>query len=160
MPTRTAYIATALEVLTASNLNTHMKGVLGLATITSDTTGITTLTDISGSSLSVTIPADRTIMVLGYCGRIASDTAGDMANFRIEEDGSQVAQSRVDVGQSTRAANGGAAGMVTKVYDGKAAGTYTWNLAGSLATGTGDLSFRASSTSPAYLIVAALGPSL
>lgn len=160
MATRTAYVATALEVLTAANLNTHMKGVLGFAEITSDQTGISSVVDLTGTSLSVTIPADRVIAVLGYFGRVSSLTAGDIVNFRIEEDASQVAEARIDVGQVASGSNGGATAWVAKVYNGKAAGTYTWNLSGGLATGTGTVQFRASATAPGFIVVADLGPSL
>lgn len=132
-------------------------GLIAYAEVTANQTGITTEVDLTGLSLTVTLPADRIITVDAYCFRISSATSDDLANFRIKEGGTQLAESRVDVGNNS-AGNGGTFGRVETAPITPTAGAHTYKCTLSLAAGTGDLAFRAGASSPAWIRVIDWGP--
>ena len=158
MTSRSIYTPVASEVLTAANLKKLAAGWIGYATVTANQTGITTEVDLTNLTVTVTVPADRLIVVEAYGFRISSATADDIANFRIKESTTQLAESRVDCGQPS-AGNGGNFGYVATAPFTPSAGSHAYKTTLSLAAGTGDLAFRAAADTPAWIRVIDIGSS-
>lgn len=158
MPSRTPFTAVALAKYNATDHAKMPKGWLGYEDATANTGSVNAETDLAGLSVAVDLPASRMIRIVGYVPRISSDTAGDMAVLRIKEGATQLQEARIDVGQKVGGANGGAIGKAEVIIDGPSAGSHTYKLTGALAAGTGDLSFRASSSAPSFILVEDLGP--
>lgn len=151
MATRTLYTASAAEVLTASNLNTLAKGWLGFATVTSNQSGIgTSETDLTGLTVTVTVPADRLIKISAQT-QLDPDAALSAIVF-FKEDTTQL-------GRAGRAQL--PSGEVTTfsgftLIDGPSAGSHTYKLTANTSTST--MSLNASSTVPAWILVEDVGP--
>lgn len=158
MPSREGFVAVALAAYDATDHARMPKGWLGYEDATSNTGSVNAETDLTGLSVTVTVAESRLIRITGYVPRISSDTIGDIANLRIKEGATQLQEARVDVGQKNGGANGGTFCNVQVTVDGPSAGSHTYKLTGSLAAGTGDLSYRATATAPAYILVEDLGP--
>ena len=158
MPSRTPFTAVALAKYNATDHAKMPKGMIAYATSSSDTTGITTETDLTGMSVTVDVPANRIVTIEGYYGRVSSLTASDVASFRIKESTTQLAESRIDVGTVVSGSNGGATAYVSTAPFTPSAGSHTYKLTGVLAQGTGTIQFRASATVLAWIRVVDHGP--
>lgn len=160
MATRTPHAGAALEVLTAANLAKYPKGLIAYDTATADAAAITTSTPTDlDPSVTVTLGANRLIVVTGYYPRVSSSVADDVASFGIDQDGSQIAESRIDLGTVLGASNGGTFGFVSSVPLALAAGSYTFTLTGAREVGTGNIIFRSTATLKALIRVDDVGPS-
>ena len=153
MTTRTLYTPTALEVLTATNLNKLAGGWLGYAQITADQTGITTEVDVTSASLTVTVPASRLIRI-SFWGVVYSSVAGDTAEVKIKE------STTVLGGGLTAALLTNASGIFAyTLVSAPSAGSHTYKATIARATGTGNVVLACSATRPAHFVVEDLGPS-
>lgn len=144
--TRDAAIDTALAALPL--------GVLGYQVVTSNHSGLTSDTNISGLSVTVDIPADRVIRVTGHA-QLASAGIGNDASVNIME-------SSTALGRVLRFDN--ATNYTRQVGEGSAiltpsAGSHTYHLRLEVhALATGSIASEASSTNPAFILVEDLGP--
>jgi hypothetical protein len=151
MPTRTPHTGVAGEVLTAANLAKYPKGWLGYASVTSNQSGIgSTPTDLTGLTVTVTVPANRLVRVSGYAQVFTA--SGVYAAVTMLEDGSQVGRvgrTLPGVGESTTVS------AFTLVLP--TAGSHTYKLQGESSSST--FTLEASSSLPAWILVEDIGPS-
>jgi len=151
MPTRTPHTGVAGEVLTAANLAKYPKGRLGYAEVTSNQSGIgATPTDLTGLTLTVTVPADRLVRVSGYTQVF---TAGAVyAAVTMLEDG-------VDIGRVGRTAPGTGESTTVSAFTlvTPSAGSHTYKLQGESSSST--FTLEASASLPAWILVEDIGPS-
>lgn len=149
MATRTLYDAVALSVLTAANFDRIPKGWIGYASVTANQTGIgTSATDLTGLTITVDVPADRVIQVIGQVQANPSVAAYVTVT---------IVQTSTTIGRVGRQYSDGDSftmyGSVPPLQ--LAAGSYTFKLQGLTSTGTFDM--EASSTAPAFIAVIDLG---
>ena len=151
MASRTVYTSTALEVLTSANFEKHAKGWIGFAERTSNQTGIgTSDTDLTGLTVTVTVPANRLIRVSGQIQANPSVAAYVLC---------EILQGATVIGRVGRQYSDGDTFTMAgaAIQDGLSAGSYTFKLRASTSTGTFDM--EASSTAPARIVVEDIGPS-
>jgi hypothetical protein len=150
MPTRTPHTGVAGEVLTAANLAKYPKGWLGYAEVTSSQTGIgTTPTDITGATLTVTVPADRLIKIEART-QIYSSSAVYGAIIFIE-DGATIGRAGRVLLEAGEAKTISGFSVRTP-----AAGSHTYKLQGESSAST--ITNSADGTYPLILVVQDIGP--
>lgn len=144
----------AIETALGANLIELPLGVLDLAERTSDQGTITTETDLTSLTVTLTPKANRRIRVSGYIRWESSDADG-RAILRLKQDGTTIQTASgltplaSGVGQSTL--------FISKVLTPTAAShTYKLTLAPSGAAAS--VAHRASSDSPGYILVEDIGP--
>ncbi len=151
MAVRTAYVGTeaAGDVLTAANFNKLPGGLIGYAIVTANQTGISTATNLTSLTVTVTVNTSRIIMIdaIGVMGQNSSTGLG---NLTIYEGATQLANS-----VCTMTAAGFWTGRPLCVLS-ATSGAHTYNLKASTNAGTIDL--IASATQPATLTVYDMGP--
>lgn len=138
-----------------SNLEVPGAGVeeLGVATKTSDQTGITTQVDITGLTLTMTLLTGRRYRT-SLKGEVYS-TAADGAFVFVITDASNTQLTRI-TGPGTTASY-----SVYGYYEENGAGvSVTRKARGSKAGGTGSVAFGASASYPAYLSIEDIGPAI
>ena len=158
MVNRTAYPGTAVtnDVLTAANVNNLPGGWIGYVEATSSQTGISSETDLTSLSVTVTVNTTRRILIQGYvpCSGTAVD---DRALVRIKESSTvlQLAAVPIQNAASVNAGSGSPAVVITP-----SSGSHTYKLSLERATGgSGSVGTNVSSTQPAWLGVIDIGPS-
>lgn len=125
-------------------------GTLGYAQVTADQGTFTAETDLTGLSVTVTVGAGRRIRVSGKAG-FDSSVGGDTVNCEIKESGTQLQSVSFAISANL---HGGATPSVVLT---PSAGVHTYNLAAVRANGTGNITMKASSTLPAYILVEDIG---
>lgn len=156
MTVRTAYPAleTSGDTLTVANFNRLPGGWIGRARSSADETGVTSITDLGGLSVAVTVNTSRQISVEGFVHRISSTVANDVGGLYVYEDGVQVGIAYVVLGPTVGASNGGSFGRVSVLLE-PSAGAHTYKLRGARIDGSGSLAFR----TPSHIFVVDEGPS-
>lgn len=162
MTVRTTYTATALEVLTAANVNKLPAGwggqhIINSGTITAGVAG--TNTDITNMTLTVTVPASRLVEVRCFIPRIGSNTTDVCGELMLYEGATKLGGARFDTGPQAASANGGVSAFVSVLLVAPSAGSHTYKAVGVRSVGTGLIDWYSASDLPAYMAVIDLGPS-
>jgi hypothetical protein len=123
-------------------------GILGYAEITANQTGITTITDITGLSVAVTVGASRRIRVSVHVPTTTSSVATDRGQAYIREGSTQLAA-------STKRFSGinGESGFDFAWIGLPSAGSHTYKASYARITGTGNHEWNAGTTAPAFIMV-------
>lgn len=127
-------------------------GTLAYAEVTSGQSGISSLTDLSGLSVTVEVPANRRIRVSGY-GLLSADTANATFNLHIRESTTTLQRwtGRYEKPTADILDQANIQAVLTPSQ-----GSHTYKL--SLETAAGTIDLTADSTRPAYIMVEDLGP--
>lgn len=125
-------------------------GVLGYAQAVSDQTGITTETDLTTLSVTVTVGASRRIRVSSQLSPY-STVAGDSVWGRIKEGATtlQFSQATMNGAQAEST-------TITAIVS-PSAGAHTYKVSLTRQGGTGSVTSQASSTAPAFICVEDVG---
>ena len=124
---------------------------LGYAQVSSSQSGITTLTDLTGLSVSVNVPAGgRRIKITGWLPQVYSSVAGDRADFHIREENTSLA---VAYTRTNLVSDGGFGGLTVMAVLIPSAGNHTYKLSLARGVGTGSLGFYAASETKAFILV-------
>lgn len=120
---------------------------LAYAEVTANQTGITTEVDLTGLTVTVTVPAGRRIKITTsiYINRTVAD---GVSVLRIKEGGTQLHQADYFVRNAAEAQTVERSVVITP-----SAGTHTYKLTLALGTGTGSTGLVAAATFPAYILV-------
>lgn len=159
MASRTQYDAVAASVLTDVQVDSLAKGWIGYNATSTDTTGVTSGSDITGLAVTVNVLANRLIQVAAFCHRVGSTVANDRVIFTVAEGATTLQQAYSDVGANALVATGGVAMYVVSDPFVPSAGTHTYKATGLRAAGTGNISFLAAATAKSWISVVDLGPS-
>ncbi len=126
------------------------QGQLGYAEITSSQTGITTLTDIAGLAVTVTVPAGRRIRIKGYCPAFQSGAgiASDLYGLFIAEGSTQLN------GLSLVADMGGTVEAILT----PSAGAHTYKIQGTHLFGSSAGIFGVGTGQQGFILVEDIGP--
>lgn len=119
---------------------------LGYAEITANQSGITTVTDITGLSVTITVPAGRRIKISTDVG-VSSTVVTDGVDVQINE-GATVLQDR-----ATKLDANSEVAVHTEVIVTPSAGTHTYKIRVSRFAGTGSVTVAAASNKPAFINV-------
>lgn len=118
---------------------------LGKATVTANQTGISTISDLTSLTLTVTVPAGgRDVEIIGSC-QFNSSTADDYAHLYIYKDGSQVKQ----IGRNLRSGSVAEGADIFYHDTAPSAGSHTYKLR---ASGNTSVALIASATAPAQIV--------
>jgi len=128
-------------------------GRLGSASVTANQTSITTETDLTSLSVTVTVPANRRLRITGFTGAYSS-VAQDASELRIKESTTQLTRSSLVhvLATSTEMHD------VTALVNGPSSGSHTYKLAMVRTSGTGSITMVAASDAPAFILVEDMGP--
>ena len=127
-------------------------GQLGYAQVTANQGSITAVTDITGLSVTVTVPANRRIRI-HVSGHLGSTVAGDEMDLLVRE-GSTSLQERVTTANTANRIEG----MDSIVILTPSAGPHTYKASASRSVGTGTVTFQAGATFPGFILVEDIGP--
>jgi len=138
------------DVLAASEINALPGGVYGYAERTSSQTGITSITDLTGLSVTVILPASRRIKISAQV-RTQQQTSGGRIIGQIQESTTVL---------GTFADDGNVAAAIRVLASGSAvitpsSGSHTYKL--TLSTSGGSVDAIAGATSPNFIVVEDLG---
>jgi hypothetical protein len=126
-------------------------GHLGTALVTAAQAGITALADVTGATVTVTVPANRRLKITGGF-RCSQVTSTGVPQAFIAKDGSGIQQ----LGTVNALAAGGFAMFHGSALDTPATGSRTYKLQAQTSAGT--LTINASATIPTYIVVEDIGP--
>lgn len=119
---------------------------LGYAEITSAQASITTLTDVTGLTTTVTVPAGGARIKITAIVLFANSTTSGDGIIYLYEGATQLSLARVETIRTTVADT-----LITQVVISATAGIHTYNLKAQVDVGSGTVS--ASATSPAFILV-------
>lgn len=125
---------------------------LGYAEVTASQTGITTLADLTGLSVTVTVPtlvAGKKVIIEGWIPQIYSTVATDRADFAIREGSTALAYAY----GAAQASSTGWGGATIKCRISPTAGSHTYKLSLARGVGSGSLATYADSTTKAFIRV-------
>jgi hypothetical protein len=125
-------------------------GTLGYAQVTASQTGISTVVDLTGLTITVTVSSGRRIKVTGQC-RMIQNTSTAFATFAIQE-GATILNEAIWVGGPTIDS------MITVPVMAilqPTAGVHTYKL--TLATSAGTVDLTASTVQPAFIMAEDIG---
>lgn len=128
-------------------------GSTASAIVTANQGPYTVLTDFTGLSVTVTIPANRLIKITGFAPQTTT-VATDTIDFYIRE-GTTVLQTIL---YAPGFAGGLSAGCPIILILVPTAGVHTYKLSGQRNAGTGNITMSASSQDPAFIVVEDIGP--
>lgn len=128
--------------------------LLGLATVTANQEGITTVTDLTGLTVTVTVGANRYIRI-SFEGEFDRSVVDGTSQVILMEGGTALQT----FGYQPNIANENMTVGGSLVIDSPSAGSHTYKLTLTNSTGTGNSDLFASSTIPAQLWVEDIGPS-
>lgn len=131
-------------------------GVLGYAQITSSSASFTTLTDIAGLSVTVTVLASRRIKVTCFTGRITNDSSTDQSAWIYIREGSTTLASGIVQERLATGSGGGGALTVTAILT-PSAGAHTYKLSCIRDHGSDSHYLAASTTMPSFILVEDIG---
>lgn len=127
------------------------RGTMGQAQATVNQTPVTTEVDATSLTTTFTAVVGRRYRVSGYCGSVTSSVANDVARISIKE-GATLMQ----VGQATVPTAFGP--TISPKWEGTlSAGSHTIKLTYQRVSGTGNLTFNADPTFPAFILVEDIG---
>jgi len=152
MASRIGYVGTesAGDILTTTNFNKLPNGLIGYATATANQTGISSATDLTNLSVTVTVNTSRIIVIRANLF-VLQNTSTANVTLAIKESTTQLVQVNQNVVVSTY-------GQLTpSVILTPSAGSHTYKLTLSTSAGTVDL--QAAATYPASIQVYDEGPS-
>lgn len=137
------------------NLGVGQGYIVAPAILTANQTGLVVAdTDVTGLSLTVTIPANRRLKISAYVEIDNEAAATGLGFIKIKEDGTQIT-----VRQPPLDVNGGLREFCDvdfSVYTTPAAGTHTYKVTAGISTNNGRLVHSAQN--PAFLTVEDVGP--
>ena len=148
---RTAYIgtATAGSVLTAANLNKAPGGWIGDVNTTSVQTGISTVTDLTSLTVTVTVGTSRRVKITGFVpGR--QQTSGGLVKINIQEGATVLTSAYLTAGVAVFSI------FTAQVVLTPSSGSHTYKLTAETSAGTFDTS--PSAANPVSIVVEDLGP--
>lgn len=151
MAVRTAYVPVAATAITAANHIKFPGGWIGHAQVTAGQTGISSVTDLTSLSLTVTVGTSRRLLIYGYA-RLIQNSLNGIVTLSIRDGSSNVVSNNVQ----TISVGNNATGVVLAVVT-PSSGSNTWKL--SLATTSGTVDMQADATFPAFILVQDIGPS-
>lgn len=146
-------LADAATALTARVATLENLGTKGYAQVTSNQTGITTMTDLTGLSVTWTAVAGRRYRV-SFKVLIFSTVANDDANVWIRNGSSTKLNA---YGVRAVSTTHGIAVTGSHVLAGLSAGSQTVKLSLERAAGSGSLGLAAASTHPSFILVEDIG---
>lgn len=149
MANRTLYTAVAGEVYTAANHAKHAKGWIGYNEVTASQTGITSATDLTGLSVTVTLPASRRIKVTGQA-TVTRTVADGQVLGRIQEGASALG---VFAYHNALTEHSGGEVILTP-----SSGSHTYKLTLERQTGTGTVGIAPAAGNAAFILVEDIGP--
>jgi len=152
--TRTGFPGTTSsgDVLHSADITKLPGGWIGYVEKTTSQTGISTITDITSLSVTVTVGTNRSILITGHFGTITTTATADVKGF-IREGSTTLGTFVDDTITST-----GRAGGEGSVFLQPTGGSHTYKLSMSVSAGTGDLAANATDPGPAWILVQDLGP--
>jgi hypothetical protein len=147
----TTAIANQLYPLNASAVFPQVvleTSTLGYAETTTTQTGITTETDLTALSVTVTVPAGgRRIKITGYLANLNTTVGGDQIRLRIKESSTELNYGGVVPGNAFGLA-------CTALYVGvPSAGSHTYKLSLQRVNGTGTIATNAGSPGACFILV-------
>jgi hypothetical protein len=143
---------TSGNVLTSDGTNwtsARAPSELGYTETSTATTGVTTITDLTGLSVAVTTTTAMTILIEGWIPQIVSTVATDRIDLSIREGSTALATSYATAGVSYGV--GGA--YVRKRISAPSAGSHTYKLSLTRGAGTGSLSTYCDANTLAHIQV-------
>jgi hypothetical protein len=156
MAVRTAYAPVAGTVITAANHVKFPGGWIGYNEVTANQTPITSITDATGLSLTVTAGTSRKVKITGYVG-FQSTVGTDIGVLQIT-DGSNVAVNVCNV-QCNLTTVAQVIAHAQAVLN-PSSGSNTWKLRVARGGGgSGTLALVAAATTPSFVLVEDIGPS-
>lgn len=140
----------------AASVAASTVGSLGYSEGTSNQTGITSITDVTGCSVTVTVAANRLIKISGYLRRVIISDSGSRSICRIKESTTNlgVILDMTAVGASQ---SDSASGFI--ILSAPSAGSHTYKLTAELTSGTGSVALNAAAASQHTILVEDIGPS-
>lgn len=112
----------------------------------------TAATDITGLSVTVTIPTARRINIVGSLS-LSTSVAGDTAFMLIQQDGATIQSGIVHL-----PATGGSPGVLERsLVLSPSAGSHTYKIQAGRNSGTGVITSNASANTPAFILVEDIG---
>lgn len=118
---------------------------LGYAEVTANQSPITTEVDVTGLSVTVTVPDGRRIRISSALG-ITSTVNDDIGFMRIAEGGTNLAFAQAKLNTNTES-------VFASIVLTPTAGSHTYKIRAARTSGTGNLTVGAASTNPAYILV-------
>lgn len=122
-----------------------LSSTLGYAQVTANQGTFTAETDLTGLSVTVTVPAGRRILISGHVLMSSSVADGTMRCSIFE------GAALLNMDERTAATN--TQGINPSVVLSPSAGSHTYKLSGLRAAGTGNLTMSANAIFPAYILV-------
>ena len=123
---------------------------LGYAQITATQSGITTQTDVTGLTVTVTVLSGQQVKITFYASQVFSSVSTDRADIQIMEGVSQLQGSYQLAGINTDGSS-----RCVQVVLTPSAGSHTYKIQASRGVGTGSISVFAAAGSPAYILAEA-----
>ena len=139
------------ELVTASKMNELPKGVLGYAQVTANQGSITTGSDLTGLSVTVTVAAGRRLKITGFAAFNAS-VANEGNTFQIRESTTVLNSVLTMLTNATIQETAVVYAVVAPTV-----GAHTYKLYDLRQFATGTHSLIASATSPAFILVEDIG---
>lgn len=128
------------------------RGTLGYAQVTANQTGISSTTDLTSLTATVTVNSGERIKITAHI-RAAGTNNDNIAELHIQEGGTVLALDRVYLGST-------ASGLKTlhaEVVLTPTAASHTYKLTLEMSTGAGSVSLAAGATFPAFILVEGIG---
>lgn len=146
MTTFKRYTGTAWETIGLPFVNSGPAAVLGYAEVIANQTGITTSdVDITGLSVTVTVPEGRRLLISGKIDVATTAGTGAQTELKIKEGATQLQRGKIEAPPATSES------VEVNVIISPTAGTHTYKLA--LVTGNGTVTMVATTQLPAYIVV-------
>lgn len=140
------------EIVTAAKLNSLPKGQIGYAQITAGQGSITTIVDITGLSVAVTVDTGRRIRITVFVPTTTGTVAGDRSQGLIREGSTTLAYALHRFG-ATAAEDG----MLFTWVGTPTAGAHTYKVSFARFSGTGTVSWVGAVDAPSYILVEDIG---
>lgn len=130
-----------------SGLNSSGAILLGFSQVTANQASITVEVDLTGLSVTVTVPSDRRIRITGETNFVSS-VANDYVELKIQQDGVQVQAGGVTIDTANISMK-----LPISVVLTPSAGTHVYKLRAVRGAGTGNVQLVAGATFPAHILV-------
>lgn len=141
-----------LTAPTVTDITGAARGTLNYAQITADQGSITTEADITSLSVAVTVGAGRRIRITAFTGSVKSTVANDYIALTIKEGGTQLTTGTVSPPNGTNGLTATVSVVLTP-----STGAHTYKVACARVVGSGTVTFGATATNPAYILVEDIG---